>query len=60
MTDIKDIEILYQQIVYEYENNQSIAAAYAGRSEQSARHFRAGSPLIQSTLAGVLSTVANM
>lgn len=34
--------------------------AYAGRSEQSARHFRAGSPLIQSTLAGVLSTVANM
>ena len=26
MTDIKDIEILYQQIVYEYENNQSIAA----------------------------------
>jgi predicted transcriptional regulator len=26
VTDIKDIEILYQQIVYEYENNQSIAA----------------------------------
>lgn len=49
--------------IYMLEDNMVIHdmdIAYAGRSEQSARHFRAGSPLIQSTLAGVLSTVANM